>query len=88
MITKKIIFQYTHDESNSMDTSYISFKESLPEPSEGKAVGQIRVDPENHEVEIDGVKKFRGEIIIDVNEEGNIIGIEILGNVVPENLKK
>jgi len=84
MIEKKIIFQYTADESGGkMDASYIHLKESLRNVTPGESVQQMIVDGKT----IEGGENFRGELIVDLDKKGNIIGIEILGNVIPDSLK-
>lgn len=83
VVHKKIVFSYTPADGG-MPTSYIDMKERLDEPSSGSAVNQIRFDS----YKIEGNENFKGEVIIDLNEKGEIIGIEILGNVIPDNLRE
>lgn len=49
----------------------------------GKSQTQIVLDKDG----VRGNENFRGEIVIDLNAEGKVVGIEILGDVLPEQLK-
>jgi len=84
MIEKKIIFQYTEDKNGKMDASYITLAESLEDSSTHEAAHQILVDDKG----VQGNENFRGELIVDIDKEGRVIGIEILGDVIPQPLKE
>lgn len=71
---KKLNFTYEPGEPGE---AYISL-----DPA-GKSKTQIVLDNDG----VQGNENFRGEIIIDLNAEGKIVGIEILGDVLPEQLK-
>lgn len=75
MIEKKIIFQSSKDEGT--DSYYIYLKESLKDSKVGESVKQIVIDNES----------LKGELIIDLDAQGKVIGIEILGDIVPDKLK-
>lgn len=83
MKEKKIIFHYTKDEEDKMDTSYVYLRESLKNQEAGKSVQQIIIDDKG----IEGNKGLRGEIIVDLDSEGCVIGIELLGDIIPDDLK-
>lgn len=84
MIEKKIIFQYTEDKNGKMDASYITLAESLKDLSPGESAQQIIVDNKS----VQGNENFRGELIVDIDKEGRVVGIEILGDVIPKALKE
>ena len=71
---KKLNFSY---EPGDPGEGYITL-----EPN-AKSKTQIVLDDES----VQGNSGFRGELIIDLNEEGKIVGIEILGDVIPDVLK-
>ena len=58
--------------------------------------GYIKLNPDgipHSHVKIDnksveGLQNFHGEIILDLDENGRIVGIELLGNIIPDNLKQ
>lgn len=79
MKEKKIILQISKDS----DASYIYLRESLTDLKPGEAKRQIIIDG----FDADEEKKFRAEIILDIDEKGKLFGIEILGDVLPDNLK-
>lgn len=79
MKISKIVFSYEAD--NLMPASYIYLKKDVKDPDSGKAVRQIKFDEHG----IDGNEGFKGEVVFDINEKGQIIGIEILGNVIPDS---
>ena len=37
---------------------------------------------------VEGGEGFKGEIIVDLGKDGKIVGIEILGDVIPDELKR
>lgn len=83
MIEKKIIFT---TDNTSPRTSYIHLKESLSESRESESVEQIVIDSKYKNIQ--GGDNFKGEIIIDIDKDGNIVGIEILGDVIPKKMQQ
>ena len=79
-MTEKQI-KFTHEKSG-VDLSYIALKDI----GEGEAVSQIRLDGET--VELSGLDSFEGEIVIDLDKSGKILGFEIIGDVIPDSLKE
>ena len=45
---------------------------------------QVKIDNKSAE----GLDNFRGEIILDLDENGRIVGIELLGDIIPDNLRE
>lgn len=81
-IIKKIVF--THENNSSMPVSYICLKESFEDLKPTEITSDIKIDSDG----IEGNENFKGEIIIDLDKDGKIVGIEILGDVIPDILKK
>lgn len=78
---KKIILTF----NDKGDTAYIHLKESLMDMKIGESKKQVVYDGFDSEE----AKNFKVELILDVNENGKIIGIEILTNrdIIPDELK-
>ena len=73
-MNKKLDFSY---EPGDPGEGYVTLDSSTPSSSRVK----IAADG------VDGLEQFKGELIVDLNAEGKIVGIEILGNVIPDRLK-
>ena len=79
-IQKKIIFSLTPDSN----LYYIHLKGSVEELLPGQSYQQMIIDGKT----VEGGEGFKGEIIVDLGKDGKIVGIEILGDVIPDELKR
>lgn len=75
MIEKQIRFTY---EPGNPGEGYIELS-----TINRNVASQIRIE----DGAIEGIGGFKGEIIIDLSKQGKIIGIEILGDVLSDDLK-
>ena len=71
---KKLDFSY---EPGDPGEGYITFN------PDAKSSSRLKIAADG----IDGLEQFKGELVVDLNAEGKIVGIEILGDVIPDNLK-
>jgi len=84
IVEKKIIMQYTEGQP---PIAYIHLKESLKELKVGESVKQVVISKfgiDNQE----NLKAFLGEVVLDLDKNGKLVGIEIIGEVIPKNLTK
>jgi uncharacterized protein YuzE len=81
MIQKKIIF--TTESVDGTRMSYVYLKDSLEDSALNESKQQMIISKGN----IEGGDTFKGELVIDLDKNGNILGIEILGDIIPDNLK-
>lgn len=78
-IVKKIIFHHTPTQPQ---VSMIFMNEAPDEIKAEEAKFQMTVDGQH----VQGGDKFKGELIIDMDKDGRIVSIEILGDVIPKSL--
>ena len=83
MITKKIIFTCEETEKGKTSYCYVFLREDIKAGKPGESVRQIVFDgyPTKEK------KDFKGELIVDLDKDGKIIGIEIIGDLIPDHLK-
>ena len=80
MIQKKIMFTYDGDYA-----SYVHMNENEKIETNSKAINRVLISPDHTE----GQENLKGDIVIDLDLEGRVLGIEILGNdMVPKGLQK
>lgn len=81
---KRIFFTYQQGSSPRYDASYIYLKENKNHLEQGESVKQIVIDITT----LPGGEDIKGDLVLDINANNRICGIEILGDVIPDELKK
>lgn len=79
LVEKKIIIHFTDGQP---PISCIYLKDSLKKLKVGESVKQISISKYRTE----NMEDFPGEIILDLDKDGKIISIEIIGDVIPKEL--
>lgn len=78
---KKIIFNFTPTEPNA---SLIFLAESGEDIDKIKIHKQMIIDSDG----VQGNENFKGDLIVDLDINGKIVSIEIIGDVIPNKLKR
>lgn len=77
MTKKSILFHNSKDEG--IDAAYIY----LVNPADLKSNSQMTIDKHG----VGNAENFKGEVVLDLDSEGRILGIEILGDVLPKSIE-
>ena len=75
---EKIVITYNRGDG----TAYVYLRKKLKDMEPGEVKDTTVLEP----IDDDKKSKFKPEIIVDTDEEGRVVGIEILGDVMPKNL--